>query len=189
MLSTQVAREVRERPERVMVTLRLPASRLSRGSTPLSRGYGLDPVCAQVSVALIWPRLRPDATPPLRGLCLEDRSDLTAQFWNPVSNDVPDEVVVDTEVIVNEPVAHPRDGAPLNLRVQVAKFRGHLLGGFPDDLEAPDECAAEGFVLLEGLERQPRASLDQVLSLDEDVPQVITRLEGHRGLRPESEDR
>jgi hypothetical protein len=100
VLLTHVAREGRERPERVMVSLRSPASRLSLRSTPLSRGCGLDTVCAQVSFALAWPPLRPGTT-PLRGLCLKDRSDLTARFRNPVSNDVPHQLVVDAEVVVD----------------------------------------------------------------------------------------
>lgn len=73
--------------------------------------------------------------------------------------------MIDAEVVVNEPVTHPRDGAPLNVGVQLAELRRYLLGGFPDELEAPDRRAAEGFVLLEGVERQARASFDQVIGL------------------------
>ena len=39
----------------VMVILCSSASRLSLRSTPLSRGCGLDPVCAQGSLAITWP--------------------------------------------------------------------------------------------------------------------------------------
>ena len=67
-------------------------------------------VAAQPRAALTVASIRRDVRAPIVGcsgvLCLDHRSDLTAQFRNAVLHDVPDKFVVHTEIVVNQAVAH-----------------------------------------------------------------------------------
>jgi len=80
---------------------------------------------------------------------------------------------------MDQPVSHADHRTPLDRRVGLSKFLGHHLGRFTDDLEAPDKCAPQRFIRREILEREARALLDKLVGFDEDVAEVVTRLEGH----------
>ena len=56
---------------------------------------------------------------------------------------VPHEFMIDAEVVVNEPIAHPCHGSPLDVGVLRAKVRRNLLRRFADNLEAQGRRRAE----------------------------------------------
>jgi hypothetical protein len=49
-------------------------------------------------------------------------------------DDLPHDVFVNAEVIVDDLVAHANDVCPRDLRVSVREFSGHLTPSFTDDL-------------------------------------------------------
>jgi hypothetical protein len=82
------------------------------------------------------------------------------QLRNAIADDVPHEFEIDTEVVVDQDVAHAGHCTPLDGRMGRSELRGHLLGGFANDLKAPHERATQGLVGRERFERQALASTD-----------------------------
>ncbi len=66
--------------------------------------------------------IAPAAVGCKRLLGLKDGGDLAAKFGNPMADDVPDEIVVDAKVVVNETVAHAGHRAPVDVRVFGPEF-------------------------------------------------------------------
>jgi hypothetical protein len=54
---------------------------------------------------------------------------------------LPNDGVVNSEVIVDEPISHLCNLLPLHVRLQLAELLWNLLRGFSDDLQAADECS------------------------------------------------
>lgn len=62
---------------------------------------------------------------------LEDRCQLLSEFRDAGLYDVPDEVVIDAEVVVDQAVSHPGNPAPLDGWVLSAEFRGSFFAASP----------------------------------------------------------
>ena len=98
-----------------------------------------------------WPRA-PAGSPPAPTLgCRPDFPSLRlfqqflqagAEGGEFVAGHVPDDGVVDAEIIVDEPIMHSGEFPPFDLRLLVAYFLRSLLGRFADDLYAPNEGTA-----------------------------------------------
>jgi len=69
-----------------------------------------------------------------------------AQHGHVRRDDLPHELVVDTEVAVDEAIAHPGHAPPVDLIMPLAKVVGDPLGGLADDLKAPSERTPEVIV-------------------------------------------
>src|SRR5690606_15564833 len=101
----------------------------------------------------------------------------------------PHEAHVHTEVTVDQAVSHPSHAAPLDLRVLRSVLLRELLGSFPDHLQTSHEGPLERRVSLEALERKILTRFYEVVGFRENVPKILTRLEGHRSLPPRCRDR
>jgi len=93
-----------------------------------------------------------------------------------VADDVPDDVVVDPDVVVNQSISHAGHRPPVHVRVPGPELRRYLLRCLTDDLEAADEGSTEGLVVAKGVERQIAAVGQQILCLRQYVADVLTRL-------------
>lgn len=100
-------------------------------------------------------------------LGLKEGCDLPAKFGNSIPDDVPDQVVVHAEVVVNEAVTHPRHGTPFELGMGVCEAGGDLFRSLADDLHAMHTCPLNSRVGSEPVERQRRTALEQEFRLDQ----------------------
>ena len=82
---------------------------------------GLEPVAANAA-----------AIEPSR---LENRQQPAPKFRDPVLNDVPHQLEIDPEVVVNQAIAHAGRGSPFDGRVNRAEVIRELLGRLADDLQ------------------------------------------------------
>ena len=82
---------------------------------------------------------------------------LCAKLRNAVLNNVPDELVVHAEVVVNQTVAHTGHGAPLHRWMLCAKLRGNFLRRLSDNLKTSYNRTTQRFVHDEVLELQSRS--------------------------------
>src|SRR5690606_654252 len=119
------------------------------------------------------------------GSLVQARCDLSTQVGDFARYGVPDQFVVDTEIRVDQPIAHSRHGTPIDSGMRCAECLRQLFRRLADDLEAPYERTLERLVGEELLRREIAAAFDQIISLHQDVPEVLTRLEGHRRRRRE----
>ena len=129
-------------------------------------------------------------TKPRRGDWLNRRHELRQVC----RDDLPDDVFVNTEVVVDDFVAHADDVRPLNLRMPVGELSGHLPRGFANDLDQMNPCKAKILVSVIRLAREAPSLADRLPCHVEHVPDVdeVTRrhTEVRRCLIPdrESED-
>ena len=107
---------------------------------------------------------------------------MAPQLRNPCPHDIPDEFEIDAEVVVDQSIPHAGHCAPVDCGMLCPELLWDLLRSLADDLEAPDERATECLVCRKRLEGQAGALANQVVGLDHDVAQVVTRLEGHLAL-------
>ncbi len=92
---------------------------------------------------------------------------------------VPHELVIHTEVAVDEPVPHPGNQPPLHLRMLRAEPHRELLDRLSDHFQAADERTPKRLVGIEAVEGEPLTVLDQELRLDQDVLSDPICLERH----------
>ncbi len=92
---------------------------------------------------------------------------------------IPDDCIVDAEVIVNQSVAHSRDLPPFDFRLLGPKVFGNLLRRLADDLKASDESSLQGGVLAERMEVLPGELRQNVVDLLKNMSDVLTRRPGH----------
>jgi len=147
-----------------------------RGRSGIRKVYGgqMQPAGAQ----------RPGSNAPDLSSCRpEDPLNLGAQLWNLLLQHIPDEIQVDAEGVVNEPIAHASHRAPFDIAVLWAHILWNALRCLADDLEAANGRTLQRLVILELLAGHARTGPDQVVSFGEDVPEELTRLERHPALR------
>lgn len=70
-------------------------------------------------------------------------------------DDLPYDVFVYTQVVVNDLVTHPDDVRPRNLGMLVRESRRHLSRRFTDDLDEMNQCEAEILVRVELFRESP----------------------------------
>lgn len=92
-------------------------------------------------------------------------------------------------VVVDQAVAHAGHGSPLHIRIAGTELDRKLFRRLADDLKTSDERTAKRLIHKEFVETEIYTPLKQVICFEQDVAQVITRLEGHPLLRPRCEDR
>ena len=71
----------------------------------------------------------------------QDAPQVLPQDGNLALQYLPYEVVINAEVLVNEPIPHAGHGAPFNSWILGASRGSDLYRGLPDDLEAADKRA------------------------------------------------
>ena len=76
-------------------------------------------------------------------LPLDQLSHLAPQPRHLAGDDVPDQLVIDGEVAVDQPVAHAGHGAPVDRGRRLPQLGGQTLRRFADDLQAAHEGAPE----------------------------------------------
>ena len=71
-----------------------------------------------------------------------------------ILNDIPDDVVVNAEVVMDDDVTEPDELSPFDLRMSRTLVRRELSGRLADDGELANECVKRHPVALELLSRQ-----------------------------------
>ena len=100
---------------------------------------------------------------------------MATQGRQPRCGDVPYDGVVDSELVVNQPVSHPGYLPPLHLRRSVPKILGDAFRRLADGLQTADERPLQRFVLPERLEAQSWKLGQDLVDLVEDMADVLTR--------------
>jgi hypothetical protein len=94
-----------------------------------------------------------------------------------VRDDLPHDVFVNAEVIVDDLVAHADDVGPWDFRVLVREFSGHLAPSFTDDLNEMSQREAKILVRVVFTARKTLGLADRLLRHVEHVPHIdeVTR--------------
>ncbi len=118
------------------------------------RRMGAEPALSEVEGAV-----RPSPASPrpaLAGLLGRDQGlKQSDEHWHVVRRSVPDNVEIDSSVVVNQAVAHPDRLAPGNLRMGLTKPRCYLTRRLPYGLELPNHGVLNHVI---GVERFPRSA-------------------------------
>ena len=112
-------------------------------------------------------------------LLLNNCFDLISKRRDFVGGDIPHNLIVDPEIIVDQPASHTGHRSPLNSRVTILDFLGNLLRGFTDDLQATHESPLMSLIFQKHFFGQSARLLGQVSSFVEDMSQVVKRRVGH----------
>jgi hypothetical protein len=73
---------------------------------------------------------------------------------------VPNQILIDAEVLVNQSVAHSDDFLPRNLGMGIPEWSGDQPAGFSDNLNVVHDPGLDEFVVVEGLTPACRVFLD-----------------------------
>ncbi len=95
-------------------------------------------------------------------------------------------MVADHGVFSDQEACHR---TPLYRGVTLPHLGWNLLGGLSDDFQATHEGATKRLVRVKRLRSEISAMRDEIVGLGEDVPKILTRLEGHPPLRLRCEGR
>ena len=97
--------------------------------------------------------------------------------WAILRDDLPHDVFVNAEVIVDHLVAHANDVRPWDLRVLLREFSGHLAPSFTDDLNEMRQGEAKILVRVVCTARKTLGLADCLLRHVEHVPHIdeVTR--------------
>src|SRR3990170_6487992 len=104
-------------------------------------------------------------------------------------NHIPHEVVIYPQIVMNQPVAHSRHSAPVNMTVLVPDFLRDLFCSLTNDLKTAHKGAFQRFVAQKPCFGEPPGMGHQILSFTEDVLQKWEYRMGHIQSHSESEDR
>jgi hypothetical protein len=96
----------------------------------------------------------------------ENRCNLPSKLWYSVPDYIPHELIINAEIVMNEPVTHSSHSTPLNARVLGSKTIRDFLSRFSDDFKAPDEGASKCFVSQKLLDSQTSGLAYQVIYFD-----------------------
>src|SRR3990172_10598164 len=106
----------------------------------------------------------------MSGALIEDPSDLVPQFWNLRRYDVPERLVIESEVGVGKDIAKSGHPLPIHFRMNLTDIRSNRLGGLSDDLKIPEHgivghlvCGKCREILSLRLSQDPVGCLDDVL--------------------------
>ena len=72
-----------------------------------------------------------------------------------MTHEIPDDLVVDPEILVNEQISQPGDPPPRHLWMLGAELFWHVLDGLADDLEIAHHCIDCPRVLAERVNVNP----------------------------------
>jgi len=100
---------------------------------------------------------------------------------------IPNNSVINAYVVVDQPVAHAGNSAPIDLGMLVAKRFRQFFGSFADNFKASYECPLPFGVLEKSFPILAFTGSPKELRLDEDVPkEILKRQAGHIQLEPRS---
>jgi hypothetical protein len=112
-----------------------------------------------------------------------------SELRNACPHDVPHDLVIDAELAMYEAIAHSGNLPPVDRGVLRPELRWELLGRLSYHFQAPDECTLCNRARVEIRCRKAVGLPYQEVSLFENVPEIITQLEGHPSLPPGSSGR
>lgn len=95
--------------------------------------------------------------------------------WHFTSDRVPDDVVVNREVAMDQRVLHPCQQMPFDLWMRVAELDGEALRRLANDLQAPCERSLEDGVAVKLLPRERGSRSNEEVGLVKDVLQARVR--------------
>lgn len=108
--------------------------------------------------------------------CVQDATYLLSKSRNILLHDVPDELIIHAEIVMNQPIAHARHGTPLDVGMSRTKITRDLLCGLANDLKASNDRAPERRVVLKLFAGQARTRGLEVLGLGQHMPKILKRL-------------
>jgi hypothetical protein len=81
---------------------------------------------------------------------LENLSDLTPENGHFVGHDIPNDVVINPKVVMNQFVSHARYGPPFHLRVALSDLGRDFLRRLADDLDASHKSPLKVLIARKG---------------------------------------
>lgn len=90
---------------------------------------------------------------------------------------IANEIEIDAEIVMDESITHAGHRAPLDIWMLCADFARNALCSLADDFETPNDRALHGWIIFKLLACHARADREEVITLDHDMPEKLTRLE------------
>jgi len=90
------------------------------------------------------------------------------------SHHAPDHLIVDSKIVMNQPVAHSGDRSPVHLWLCIRECDRKRLHGFTDDFEAPGEGPFQGWIRKKVSLTQLITSRQSISCLIQDMEQQLT---------------
>jgi hypothetical protein len=103
--------------------------------------------------------------------------DLGAQPWDLGCEYIDDELMVHTEIVVDQAIPHSSHRPPFDRGVRCTQLRRDALRGLTDDGEAPHDGALQGGVRVQNARCDAGAHREEIVALGEDMTKEFTRLE------------
>jgi len=100
----------------------------------------------------------------------KDRVDRAAEKQDFLADDIPHQVEIHVEIIVDQSIAHAGHCAPRHFGRLRAELPRNLLRRFADDLEAADSGALQRRILKKRVATHPRRRVLPIRRLSRDVP-------------------
>ena len=91
-----------------------------------------------------------------------------------VGNNIPDNIIINAEVAMNQAVTHPSDGAPLNRWIFLPQGVGYLFDCFADDFNTANIRPFLRLVLQERCLVKTTGTLEQIRRFIEDMLEILT---------------
>ena len=88
---------------------------------------------------------------------------------------IPDDIIINTEIIMNKPIPHTGYRTPLNLRILLSEPVRDMSGRFANNLDTTDKRAFQRFILFKPVSGEILGMLDKIIRFVEDVPEVFIR--------------
>ena len=106
----------------------------------------------------------------------EDSPDFLLQGGNVDLNDSPDDVEIDAEVIVDQPIPHACHRTPLHVGIGIANLSRNTLRRLANHFQTADDRPLKHRIVFQSLASQRLANPVEKLGLNQDVPKNVTRL-------------
>lgn len=119
----------------------------------------------------------------------QNPGDSRAQFRDLLRRGIPNHLILNPKVFVNQVIAHSGDHPPWYFWMFVAEVDWKAFYRLSDDLQTTDERPLQCRICEEILLRDTPACVRDVFCLVTDMPQPIKRREGHPSLLPVCEGR
>jgi hypothetical protein len=97
-----------------------------------------------------------------------------AWVWKLLPDDIPDDLVVDAEIVMDQPVPHASHAPPVDPGLAGAELDGEILDCLTDHLEAAYEGRLKGFLFQKLLPAEPFGTIEDEDRLGQYVQQKDT---------------
>ena len=106
---------------------------------------------------------------------LQDIRDLGSQNRHLVRDDIPHDVIIHTEVPVDQAISHPCRCSPIDVGIMLCNPSRRFLNRFPYNLEAAHEGPLQSLIALELLPTNPRDARRQIIRFIQYMAKLLKR--------------